>query len=86
MFSIAVLEGEEKVWYDYSTSAHMANTLLQHGQRLDPYQPIEKFKLFIGFMESLELHDNPPTYKALTSFCQGPAQIKLVDTPATWGF
>jgi len=86
MFSIAVLEGEEKVWYDYSVPAHIANTLLMHGQRLDPYQPIEKFTDFVHYMMYLDEIDQAPTMQLITSFCEGPAQIKLVDVPATWGF
>lgn len=80
MFTVTLLEGEGVVHYDHSIPAKIASTLLMHSQRLDPYQPLQKFTDFVHYMIYLDEIDQAPTHKLITSFCQGPAQIKLVDT------
>lgn len=85
-FSVTVLEGEEFVEYQYSVPARVANILLQHSMRLDPHQPIEKFTAFVRYMMYLDRIGQDPDRNLITSFCEGPAQIKLVDVPSTWSF
>jgi len=85
MFSVTVLEGEEFVEYHYSVPARVANILLQHSLRLDPHQPIEKFTAFVQYMIYLDDIGQDPDRNLITSFCEGSASIKLVDTSTTWG-
>jgi len=86
MFSVTVLEGEEFVEYQYSVPSRVANILLLHSLRLDPHQPIEKFTAFVRYMMYLDRIGQDPDRNLITSFCEGSAQIKLVDTSTTWSF
>lgn len=77
-FMLSTLEGEQEVRYDYHVGHKVAQKLIQNFWRLDPNQPLDKYRTFISWMEYNENIGHDPTLREIKDFCNGSAGIKLI--------
>lgn len=61
--SIANLEGEEAIKYDYTAKSKWAHIMLDNGIYPDPNQPEEKLRMMESLLEYYEREGIKPTYK-----------------------
>lgn len=77
-YSLATLENEGDVAYDYSCDFTTCQVMIEHGIMLDPEQPYEKFVLFKAYLEDCEEAHYTPTIQSVIEFCYSPwNDIKL---------
>lgn len=75
--SLANIEGEEQLTYDYTACSKMGTILLEAGLILDEEQPAEKSQALVEWVEYMERTGLKPTLKNIQEFCVRE-KIKLI--------
>lgn len=78
-YFLAALEGPDQVSEDITVDMKMALNMMHHSTCLDPAQGPEKFALFAEYMQRSEDLDQLPNMKEIREFCNGSAQISLLE-------
>lgn len=68
MQTIANIEGEGAVKYDYTAQSKLASIMLQNGLTLSEEQPAEKVQQLISWIEEMEASGDKPTLRNIIDF------------------
>ena len=79
-YTLANLEGEGEVEYDYTAQSKMVSNLLKNGYMLDPDQPPDRLARFEEIMDEVESTGAPTSFKMIQKYCMWNG-IRLISFP-----